>query len=106
MHLLYVSPSSMRIGDGLYSLVLTTGVHSCWTFTMFNYISPHLKLTEILVVMSLEQLQYFEARPLRKIKGGILMLLTGFLELHLSHVLYYVFSDLRVFVEEATLDKF
>lgn len=31
------------------------------------------------------------------------MLLTRFLELHLSHVLYYVFSDLRVFVEEATL---
>lgn len=47
MHLLYVSPSFMSIGDGLYSLVLTTGVHSCWTFTMFNYISPHLKLTEI-----------------------------------------------------------
>lgn len=88
LHLLYVSPSFMSIRDGLYSLVLTTGVHSCWTFTMFNYVFPHLKLTEILVVMSLEQLQYFEARPLRKIKEGILMLLNGFLELHLSHVLY------------------
>lgn len=34
------------------------------------------------------------------------MSLTGFLEHHLSHVLHYVFSDLRVFVEEATIDKF
>lgn len=75
MHLLYASPSFMSIGDALYSLVLTSCVHSYRTCTCLIISPPRLKLTEILIVMSLEQLQWFEALPLRKIKGRILMLI-------------------------------